>query len=272
MKLEDLTKDELVWVIQARCLRTAADFECDILMRRNDAIEQAASAELTQALTSREEYAKLMNPYSGKALVNIPTSVIDEAPEQANASDAAMQIYGRLSKQSRSLQSRIDRILAKSESRQLSDAVVASGADKQTDSLGHDAPHYGQPKSTPEPALSSDAENRVESSTEAVPLWHGFVHIRCDHCHKETTTCLRTPTREYICRSCGHQMLLPNPTTAYINCECGFNGRYLTNISDWLFDIPCVCGIPNTVKYLPGKDIYVPVNQGPKRIKFKGRH
>ena len=29
MKLEDLTKDELVWIIQDRCLRAAADFEFD---------------------------------------------------------------------------------------------------------------------------------------------------------------------------------------------------------------------------------------------------
>ena len=83
--------------------------------------------------------------------------------------------------------------------------------------------------------------------------WSGFVHIRCDHFHKESTVCLRTPTRRYECRECGNTMDLPNATVAYINCECGFNGRYITNVTDWFFDIPCAqCGRPNTVKFLPG--------------------
>lgn len=125
------------------------------------------------------------------------------------------------------------------------------------------APKPSEEKAEPKPHKEPPGEIRP---------WSGFVHIRCDHCHKESTVCLRTPTRQYACRECGNSMDLPDSTTAYINCECGFNGRYITNVTDWFFDIPCAqCGRPNTVKYLPGKNIYVPIDQAPKRRKPKAK-
>lgn len=51
-------------------------------------------------------------------------------------------------------------------------------------------------------------------------------------------------------------------------CECGQKGAYLTNITDWAFDIPCVrCGSPNTVAYNPGRDCYGPVGSTQRRTK-----
>lgn len=100
--------------------------------------------------------------------------------------------------------------------------------------------------------------------------WKGFVHIRCGACHKETTTCLRTPTTTYTCKECNHTMELPDSVRAFTNCECGQVGRYLTNIPDWSFDIPCVqCGAPNTVTYHRGKDHYVPASYVPKYMRPK---
>lgn len=121
---------------------------------------------------------------------------------------------------------------------------------------------------TPKPPME---KTEPEPPGEIRP-WSGFVHIRCDHCHKESTVCLRTPTRQYMCRECGNTMNLPDSTTAYINCECGFKGRYITNITDWFFDIPCVqCGRPNTVKFLPGKNFYIPIDSVPKWKKSKAK-
>lgn len=129
-----------------------------------------------------------------------------------------------------------------------------------------------------EPSIESDPP--IEEPTpvmEEIPLpqveetpqpWKGFVHIRCEACHKETTTCLRTPTTSYTCKECGHEMELPKAYRAYTHCECGQRGRYLTNIPDWTFDIPCVgCGSPNTVTYNPGKDCYGPVGSTRRRTK-----
>lgn len=80
--------------------------------------------------------------------------------------------------------------------------------------------------------------------------------------------CLRTPTNTYICKECGHEMPLPKAYRAYTRCECGQKGAYLTNVTDWAFDIPCVrCGAPNTVTYNPGRDCYGPVGSTHRKTK-----
>lgn len=117
----------------------------------------------------------------------------------------------------------------------------------------------------PTPAMEDIPLPQVEETPQP---WKGFVHIRCDACHKETTTCLRTPATSYTCKECGHEMELPKAYRAYTHCECGQRGRYLTNIPDWTFDIPCVsCGSPNTVTYNPSKDCYGPVGSTQRRTK-----
>lgn len=97
--------------------------------------------------------------------------------------------------------------------------------------------------------------------------WSGFVHILCDHCGKEITTCLREPADHFICRACGHRISLSRPTRAFTSCECGFRGRYLTNMDATMMDIPCICGMPNPVSYDPNKDRYTPIRERIPRSK-----
>lgn len=137
-------------------------------------------------------------------------------------------------------------------------------------------PEDSKPKAQVQTPASKPPKEKAEPKQPEPPgeirPWSGFVHIRCDHCHKESTVCLRTPTRQYACRECGNSMDLPDATVAYINCECGFKGRYITNVTDWFFDIPCAqCGAPNTVKYNPGKNVYIPIDYAPKRKKARGK-
>ena len=121
-----------------------------------------------------------------------------------------------------------------------------------------------EPESAPEPIFEPEPVLEPEKSRP----WNGFVHIRCEACHKESTTCLRTPTDTYICKECGHEMPLPKAYRAYTRCECGQKGTYLTNVTDWAFDIPCVrCGAPNTVTYNPGRDCYGPVGSTHRKTK-----
>lgn len=121
-----------------------------------------------------------------------------------------------------------------------------------------------EPESAPEPIF----EPEPVLEPEKIRPWNGFVHIRCEACHKESTTCLRTPTDTYICKECGHEMPLPKAYRAYTRCECGQKGTYLTNVTDWAFDIPCVrCGAPNTVTYNPGRDCYGPVGSTHRKTK-----
>lgn len=132
-----------------------------------------------------------------------------------------------------------------------------------------------EPEPEPEAPCEPDPVPEPETDThtpepEVIQPWKGFVHIRCEACHKETTTCLRTPTTRYTCRECNHQMELPKAFRAYSRCECGQSARYLTNIPDWSFDIPCArCGAPNAVTYHHGKDCYVPIGETGRRLKPK---
>ena len=78
----------------------------------------------------------------------------------------------------------------------------------------------------PEPAPKPISEPEPVLEPEKIRPWNGFVHIRCEACHKESTTCLRTPTDTYICKECGHEMPLPKAYRAYTRCECGQKGAY----------------------------------------------
>lgn len=116
-----------------------------------------------------------------------------------------------------------------------------------------------------EPIAGKSPERRDE--------YRGFVFLRCPKCGKERAFCAKEPLTRYVCRDCGASSELPPPTRAYIHCECGNTARYMTNITDWCFDIPCIrCGAPCAVEYHAGKRIYVPagslgVRRPPKRKK-----
>lgn len=91
------------------------------------------------------------------------------------------------------------------------------------------------PISEPKPVQTLKADKKkVDKPVE----WRGFVHIRCEACHKEATFCLRAPITQYTCRNCNHKMELRKPYLAYTRCECGQAGRYLTNNQITLLTFP----------------------------------
>ncbi|WP_312938861.1 hypothetical protein [Oscillibacter sp.] len=111
MKLEECTKDELIWIIQNRCFRSAEDFEFDILMLRGEKINSASSAEFKRANSALGEYCRLLEPYSGKPLSSIPNAVLSKANEWMKVREAALKKYDRLEKQYREISRHTDRIL-----------------------------------------------------------------------------------------------------------------------------------------------------------------
>lgn len=103
--------------------------------------------------------------------------------------------------------------------------------------------------------------------------WQGFAHVLCPWCGAEDSFCLRQPTTTLTCKVCRNAMDLPRATRAYINCECGFNGKYSTNRVDDMFEIPCIkCGSPNPVSYHHGKQSYLPVGWLPKYRRGKRKN
>lgn len=110
----------------------------------------------------------------------------------------------------------------------------------------------------------NDVNEKENLKSNARP-WRGFIHVLCPWCSEEISLCMNTPITALTCKVCQNSIDLPRPTRAYINCECGCHGRYLTNRMDELFEIPCInCGSPNPVFYHHSKHTYLPISWLPK--------
>lgn len=77
----------------------------------------------------------------------------------------------------------------------------------------------------------------------------GFLYVRCPKCGKEMGFCPKKPITHAFCYECGEKFKLPERMTVIkFWCECGHHWKYLTNITDKMFDIRCIaCGSPNAV-------------------------
>lgn len=88
--------------------------------------------------------------------------------------------------------------------------------------------------------------------------YKGFLHIRCPHCGQIRTFCAKNEITHYHCSNCKHNMILEgNVRTLWMNCQCGINARYITNMTEKMFDIECFeCKNPVAVEWNNKKRIY----------------
>lgn len=99
MKLEDATKEELIWWIKEHAFALSfspREFEADIMRRRHDAyIERAdqCGEQYDQALKS---YRMLLAPYMGKPLRDLPQNVLDRGANLERAMNEAQRERMRL--------------------------------------------------------------------------------------------------------------------------------------------------------------------------------
>lgn len=84
----------------------------------------------------------------------------------------------------------------------------------------------------------------------------GALYIRCEKCGKEVGFYTKEPKNHFKCH-CGNVTYLNNLRKLVVYCECGASLKYLTNIKDKLFDIPCrQCEAPNTAEWNEHKKKY----------------
>lgn len=87
--------------------------------------------------------------------------------------------------------------------------------------------------------------------------YSGFLYVECDHCNSVKGFCAKEKLSYYKCGQCGRKTKLTDMVKLYLNCECGSNTRYLTNLTDEAFDVNCInCGAPVSVKYNAKKKCY----------------
>ena len=90
------------------------------------------------------------------------------------------------------------------------------------------------------------------------PKYKGFMYIKCPVCSKERGTCFKKESDHYHCDSCGSRSEFEKPLVPlWVNCECGKRFKYLTNMTEPMFDVNCLnCGAPVAVKWNKDKQIY----------------
>ena len=88
--------------------------------------------------------------------------------------------------------------------------------------------------------------------------YKGFMYIRCPKCGAVKGFNLKKESRSFLCEDCGIVTPFGEPLKRlYLNCECGRRFTYWTNMTDEMFDIPCIdCGMPVPVIYNHKKNIY----------------
>lgn len=82
MRLEDATKDELVWWIKKKQFAFGyelQDFPHDILFRRHDVYLQKAKESGDRFVKASEKHGELLGPYEGRPISEIPGHVLRKA-------------------------------------------------------------------------------------------------------------------------------------------------------------------------------------------------
>lgn len=91
--------------------------------------------------------------------------------------------------------------------------------------------------------------------------YKGFLYLECPHCGKRRAFCSRARIQEYKC-DCGEKTELHDLVQIILNCECGKNSAYLTNVTDEIFDVDCIdCGAPVAVQYNAKKKLYETIRE-----------
>lgn len=112
----------------------------------------------------------------------------------------------------------------------------------------------------PEPMREEEGGGEDDGEpSEDVKAAKGFVHLRCQHCGAEKTWCAKSWTTTFYCKECGEATKLRGMKWAKAVCKCGKQFIYTTNVTDDVFDIPCVeCGAPMPVAWVEGRNRYEP--------------
>jgi len=142
-----------------------------------------------------------------------------------------------------------------------------------------DLPVEDEPEPTPKsmeqvlPTVKMPVPLQPASVPERQPeptLYRGFLYIKCPKCGEARGFNAKNEVSRYYCNSCGTSSELPaNLTPLFVNCECGRRFKYMTNITEDLFDIPCLnCGSPVPVQYNPRSNSYETIGRTQRRKKI----
>lgn len=109
--------------------------------------------------------------------------------------------------------------------------------------------------------IKGDADTWEAEGSKTLPAkmkYRGFLYIKCAECGAAKGFRMKKESDHYHCDNCGARTEFENPLVPlFVNCECGGAFRYLTNMTDPMFDINCLeCGTPVAVQWNEHKGLY----------------
>lgn len=104
--------------------------------------------------------------------------------------------------------------------------------------------------------VGADGKLNIERTPEE---YKGFLLIKCDKCGAVKGFCAKTPITASRCE-CGGRTELNDLKPLHLKCKCGSSFTYKTNITDEVFDYPCLkCGSPVDLELNKRRDTYVTI-------------
>ena len=92
--------------------------------------------------------------------------------------------------------------------------------------------------------------------------YKGFLLLRCDECGKVGAFCTKHEIYGYRCRACGYETPLENLRPAHLNCKCGKNFNYRTNLTDRIISHNCIiCQAPVDMELNKKQTAYVTIGK-----------
>lgn len=96
---------------------------------------------------------------------------------------------------------------------------------------------------------------------EEPQLYKGFLLVKCEKCGKLRGFCAKTPTAYSKCE-CGHRTELHDLRPVFLKCKCGSVFKYKTNVTEEIFDFPCLkCGNPVDLQLNKRGTAYVTIGE-----------
>lgn len=92
--------------------------------------------------------------------------------------------------------------------------------------------------------MFGDFRTSRAAEPKAAETYRGFLMVQCESCGKVKGFCANVPISEYTCE-CGQVTQLHDLRPVHLECKCGSEFTYRTNITGKRFDFPCLhCGSP----------------------------
>lgn len=113
-----------------------------------------------------------------------------------------------------------------------------------------------------EETVPDDGKIRTRPDLPEEPqLYKGFLLVKCEKCGKLRGFCAKTPTAYSKCE-CGHRTEPHDLRPVFLKCKCGSVFKYKTNVTEEIFDFPCLkCGNPVDLQLNKRGTAYVTIGE-----------